>query len=140
RDGVEASLGRKAKQVSADAGYCSEENLAGLEARTIDAYVATGRAKDAVAGTEKGEAAPAPSAAQPDETPTRVEAMRAKIKAGGHHSPYRLRKQLPEPVFSANSCCAASKRCAPSGLLSAPPTIFSEDRDRLRGSDRSARE
>ena len=31
--------------------------------------------------------------------PTRVEAMRAKIKAGGHDSPYRLRKQLPEPVF-----------------------------------------
>ena len=25
--------------------------------------------------------------------------MRAKIKAGGHESPYRLRKQLPEPVF-----------------------------------------
>ena len=32
-------------------------------------------------------------------TPSRVEAMRAKIKAGGHASPYRLRKQLPEPVF-----------------------------------------
>src|SRR5271156_553475 len=29
----------------------------------------------------------------------RVEARRAKIKAGGHASPYRLRKQLPEPVF-----------------------------------------
>jgi len=25
--------------------------------------------------------------------------MRAKIKAGGHDNPYRLRKQLPEPVF-----------------------------------------
>ena len=24
--------------------------------------------------------------------------MREKIKAGGHNSPYRLRKQLPEPV------------------------------------------
>ena len=40
-----------------------------------------------------------PSSTQPGETPTRVEAMRAKIKAGGHVSPYRLRKQLPEPVF-----------------------------------------
>jgi Transposase DDE domain len=29
----------------------------------------------------------------------RVAAMREKIKAGGHASPYRLRKQLPEPVF-----------------------------------------
>ena len=25
--------------------------------------------------------------------------MRAKLRAGGHASPYRLRKQLPEPVF-----------------------------------------
>jgi hypothetical protein len=25
--------------------------------------------------------------------------MREKVKAGGHDSPYRLRKQLPEPVF-----------------------------------------
>ena len=25
--------------------------------------------------------------------------MREKIKAGGYDSPYRLRKQLPEPVF-----------------------------------------
>jgi hypothetical protein len=25
--------------------------------------------------------------------------MRERIKAGGHSSPYRLRKQLPEPVF-----------------------------------------
>ena len=29
----------------------------------------------------------------------RVAAMREKIKAGGHSSAYRLRKQLPEPVF-----------------------------------------
>src|SRR6185312_2755438 len=29
----------------------------------------------------------------------RIAAMREKIKAGGHDSPYRLRKQLPEPVF-----------------------------------------
>ena len=35
----------------------------------------------------------------PLEPPTRVEAMREKIKAGGHESPYRYRKQLPEPVF-----------------------------------------
>ena len=30
---------------------------------------------------------------------TRIDAMREKIKAGGYESPYRLRKQLPEPVF-----------------------------------------
>lgn len=95
-DAIESNLGRKPEQLSADAGYCSEGNLAALENRSIDAYVATGRARDAVAGAVKGEAAAAPEAAG---EPTRVEAMRAKIKAGGHTSPYRLRKQLPEPVF-----------------------------------------
>ena len=96
-DAIEANLGCKPAQLSADAGYCSEANLAALEARNIDAYVATGRARDAVAG--KAEAPAAPPSTQPAGSPTRVEAMRAKIKAGGHASPYRLRKQLPEPVF-----------------------------------------
>jgi len=120
-DAIETNLGRKPAQLSADAGYCSEANLAALEAREIDAYVAAGRARDAVAGKgKKGKASAAPDAAQPAEPdaaqpdatqpaepdaaqpavkPSRVEAMRAKIKAGGHESPYRLRKQLPEPVF-----------------------------------------
>jgi transposase len=97
-DAIETNLGRKPKQLSADAGYCSESNLEALETRSIDGYVATGRARDAVAGTLNGEATAAP-APEPAEAPTRVEAMRAKIKAGGHTSPYRLRKQLPEPVF-----------------------------------------
>jgi hypothetical protein len=107
-DAVEANLGRKPEQLSADAGYCSEANLEALETRGIDGYVATGRARDAVAGHVEGEAAskPEPAAtpspqAEPKQpaTPSRVEAMRAKIKASGHASPYRLRKQLPEPVF-----------------------------------------
>jgi transposase len=92
-DAVEANLGPKPDEASADSGYCSEANLAGLEERKIDAYVATGRAKDAVAGT-------APEAAKDEaKAPTRVEAMRAKIASGGHASPYRLRKQVVEPVF-----------------------------------------
>jgi len=98
-DAIESNLGRKPDQLSADAGYCSEANLEALENRNIDAYVATGRAKDAVAGTVKGEIPAATPAGSGEGAPTRVEAMRAKIKAGGHESPYRLRKQLPEPVF-----------------------------------------
>lgn len=107
-DAIEANLGRRPEQLSADAGYCSEANLEGLENRKIDGYVAAGRARDAVAGKDKqqdqGKAAaksaeaPAPAPA-PTPTPTRVEAMRAKIKTGGHTSPYRFRKILPEPVF-----------------------------------------
>jgi len=104
-DAVEANLGRKPEQASADSGYCSEANLEGLEQRGIDAYVATGRAKHAVDGEADGEApAASPTAGSsnsPQEAPapTRVEAMRQKIKSGGYASPYRLRKQLPEPVF-----------------------------------------
>src|SRR6202795_99082 len=98
-DAIETNLGRKAEQLSADAGYCSEANLEALENRNIDAYVATGRARDAVAGTVKGGATAATPSPEPAGAPTRVEAMRAKTKAGGHASPYRLRKQLPEPVF-----------------------------------------
>lgn len=105
-DAIKTNLGRQPEQLSADAGYCSEANLEALENRGIDGYVATGRARDAAAGTVKGNAiaaspepADAPSAPEPAAAPTRVEAMRAKIKAGGHTSPYRLRKQLPEPVF-----------------------------------------
>lgn len=106
-DAVETNLGRKPEQLSADAGYCSEANLEALEAREIDGYVATGRARDAVAGHVKDEAAAAPQVLEPESALkpksaaalSRVEAMRAKIKAGGHASPYRLRKQLPEPVF-----------------------------------------
>jgi transposase len=101
-DAVEANLGRKPEQASADSGYCSEANLEALESRHIDGYVATGRARDAAkseVAVEAVEACAATNSPQPNKPPTRVEAMRAKIKAGGHSSPYRLRKQLPEPVF-----------------------------------------
>jgi transposase len=122
-DATKTNLGRYPAQASADAGYCSEANLEALENRDIDGYVATGRARDAVTGNGEGETpaalgAPEPASTSKPETkpdpeaepvstskpeaepkPTRVEAMRAKLKAGGHASPYRLRKQLPEPVF-----------------------------------------
>ena len=83
-DAIEVNLGRKPAQLSADAGYCSDANLAAMEQREVDAYIAPGRAKHATEGEGGG---------------ARVAAMREKIKAGGHASPYRLRKQLPEPVF-----------------------------------------
>ncbi len=115
-DAIETNLGRKPEQLSADAGYCSEANLEALENRGIDGYVATGRARDAVddkgsddddvpgapnpvSGSKPQPSTRAQAEPKPAAAPTRVEAMRAKLKAGGHASPYRLRKQLPEPVF-----------------------------------------
>ena len=85
-DGVEANLGRKPAQVSADSGYCSQANLAALEARKIDGYVATGRAKHP---TDPGRGSGGPL----------TQAMRKKIADGGFETPYRLRKQIVEAVF-----------------------------------------
>jgi hypothetical protein len=85
-DRVHANLGRKPKEISADAGYCSEDNLKALAAGKIQAYVATGRAKRPAEITRKigGEL---------------TQKMRQKLKRAGHRSRYRLRKQIVEPVF-----------------------------------------
>lgn len=85
-DAIEANLGTKPKELSADSGYCSEANLAELEARDIRGYVATGRAKHPSGGETKRQG-------------PLTEAMRRRLKLGGRRSRYRLRKQLPEPVF-----------------------------------------
>ena len=85
-DGIEDNLGRKPKEVSADAGYCSESNLAALADRDIGAYLATGRAKHP-ARVKRKIAGPL------------TRAMRDKLKRAGWRSRYRLRKQVVEPVF-----------------------------------------
>ena len=85
-DGIEANLGRKPQQASADSGYLSEANLASLEERGIDGYIATGRAKRPTADNGKvGRSL--------------TQAMRKKIADGGFETPYRLRKQIVEAVF-----------------------------------------
>lgn len=89
-DAVKANAGRDPDQFSADAGYCSDANLEALEARGIDAYVATGRQKH---GT------PAPDGGSPTSEGSRIDRMRAKLRKDGFDSPYRLRKQTVEPVF-----------------------------------------
>jgi transposase len=85
-DGIEANLGARPKEASADSGYLSEANLEILADRGISAYVATGRAK------------------HPAEIKRKVggpltQAMRTKLKRAAWRSRYRLRKQIVEPVF-----------------------------------------
>ena len=86
---ITTNLAAAPEQVSADAGYCSEDNLEALETRKIDAHIATGRHKH-------GAAAPEARPAQPQ---GRVAAMVTKLGAAGREGPYRLRKQVVEPVF-----------------------------------------
>src|SRR6201987_4554606 len=83
---IESNLGRKPEQASADSGYCSEANLAALEAHGIDGYVAPGRAKH-------------PTAANGKIGGPLTQQMRKKIDDGGFETPYRLRKQVVEAVF-----------------------------------------
>jgi hypothetical protein len=87
---VRAHTGRTPREVSADAGYCSEANLAALAQRRIRGYVATG-------GQRHGTASPTSS--EWKQKGHRVRAMRARLKRGGWRSRYRLRKQTVEPVF-----------------------------------------
>lgn len=73
---------------SADAGYCSEPNLAELERRGIDAYVATGRERHHRGGVDP---------ARTPRTPLRA-AMRAKLQTEEGRATYARRKCITEPV------------------------------------------
>jgi transposase len=87
---VKQNTGRQAKEVSADAGYCSESNLRKLNRRHIRGYVATGRKQhgDKSKRTRLGQ------------TPgTATYEMRLRISKAGFRSRYRLRKYVVEPVI-----------------------------------------
>jgi transposase len=87
---IEAANGGNPNQLSADAGYCSEDSLDKLAERAIDGYVATGRQKHGAAD------AAGDNQSKPG---TRTQAMRDKLRQGGFEGAYRLRKQTVEPVF-----------------------------------------
>jgi hypothetical protein len=85
-----AVLRANPKEVSADAGFCSNANLAHLARRRINAYVSPGRARhgDAHAAGERRW-----------RQTSRIASMATKLKRAGRRSRYRLRKQIVEPVF-----------------------------------------
>jgi transposase len=87
---IRAVLRINPKQVSADAGYCDERNLAQLARRRIAGYLAPGRARHGQA-----------HAAGPRQwhKGARKAAMAKKLKRAGRCSRYRLPKQIVEPVF-----------------------------------------
>lgn len=88
-DKIEAQLGRVPREVSADADYCSEENLEDLEHRGIRGYVATGK-------QQHGQSAPVGNGKRGGPL---TQKMRLRLRRGGYRSHYRLRKQTVEPVF-----------------------------------------
>jgi transposase len=89
-DSLHADLGRKPREVSGDAGFASEANLAVLKERRIKGYLPPGRARHGeahAAGHRKLTNRPLMSA------------MAQTLKRAGRRSRYRLRKQVVEPVF-----------------------------------------
>jgi transposase len=85
-DGITSNLGRMPTEVSADCGFCSEANLAALEARSVAGYVAVARAKH-------------PARSKRKILGPLTQAMWRKLRRAGRRSRYRLRKQIVEPVF-----------------------------------------
>ncbi len=89
-DQARALLGRTLREVSADSGFASEDNLQAMADRKIRAYLSPGRSKhgaDHCAGQRRLQKKPL------------MMAMAAKLKRAGRRSRYRLRKQTVEPVF-----------------------------------------
>lgn len=84
---IENNTGRRPKELSADAGYCSDANLGFLKDRGIRGYVATGSQRHPCAGLSQHKSSP------------HAQAMRRRLKRGARRSRYRLRKQVVEPVF-----------------------------------------
>lgn len=89
-DALRAAFRRHPKEVSADAGFCNEANLAALARRRIAAYLAPGRARHGQATA---------SSARKIKPGSRMAAMLTKLRRAGRRSRYRLRKQIVEPVF-----------------------------------------
>jgi hypothetical protein len=78
---IRNNLGRQAKEVSADSGYCSEFNLKALKKHHIRGYIATSLHR------------------KHQKVGRWVQWMRQRLAQGARRSRYRLRKQVVEPVF-----------------------------------------
>jgi transposase len=79
-------------QLLADAGYCSDENLAAIAETSIDAFISTRKQKH---GERPG---PCPRGPLPT-TATRVDRMSRKLHTKAGAAVYAMRKAIVEPVI-----------------------------------------
>lgn len=89
---IKENLGEKPKEMSADCGYYSEDNVKDLELDEIEAFIAPERKKH----TEKEP--PAPRGRIPKGLSVK-ERMRRKLRTKRGKWKYGLRKETAEPVF-----------------------------------------
>jgi len=107
-DQIRRNLKRQAKELSADAGYCSVRNLKELSRRRIRGFIATGRQKHRSSS---------PEAVRRWQSPWILQ-MTSRLRRGGFRSRYRLRKQVVEPVFGQIKECLGFRRMLLRGLES----------------------
>ena len=89
---IERQSGDTPTQLLADAGYCSDVNLAAIAATTIDAYISTRKQKH---GERPG---PCPRGPLP-RTATIIDRMSRKLHAKAGAAVYAARKGIVEPVI-----------------------------------------
>jgi len=92
---IEAQSGDTPTQLLADAGYCSDANLAAVADTPIDAYISTRKQKH---GERPGRPGPCPRGPLP-KTATRVDRMSRKLHTKAGAAVYAARKAIVEPVI-----------------------------------------
>jgi transposase len=92
-DAVIKNTGGVPDQFLADAGYCSESNLEGVDKREVDAYISTRRQKH-----NESDEPPSPAELE-SATPSRRERMALKLRTAEGKRVYARRKAIVEPVF-----------------------------------------
>ena len=101
---IKVNIGRLPKELSADAGYLSDENLKVLKSKKIRGYIALG--------------ADPPERKKRIEPGSLVHQMSQRLKKGGKRSRYRLRKMVVEPVFGTIKAARAFRQFLLRGLPS----------------------
>jgi transposase len=91
-DEVERNCGARPRQVLADAGYFSEDNVAAATGRDVDALIATGRLKH-------DETPPAAPRGPIPNNATAKQRMARKLRTKPGRAAYARRKAIIEPVF-----------------------------------------
>lgn len=109
-DAIKEATGEYPEEASADSAYLSEGNLAALEERGIEGYIATGRQKHGEPSATDDGRGPPQSA--------RLRKMWARLRRGGWRSRYRLRKQTVEPVFGQMKAARGFRQFLTRGLQS----------------------
>jgi len=92
---IEKQSGDTPPQLLADAGYCSDANLAAIADTPIDAYISTRKQKH---GERPGRPGPCPRGPLPT-TATRVDRMSRKLHTKAGAAVYAARKAIVEPVI-----------------------------------------